>query len=317
MTEAEFIHLALSDVSRGWVASDVEALATIGIPDSFLGRRRGMLKGDINEQWARWFVESIADPRRIQANKIKYAYLFEEILKTINKRFSSHEKTQPEKHVLAQTVARIVHKIAEQMSDERQRRRLTFDERRLLLDISGSPPRCWVCGAEFVERAIDDFLFERKSNLELPPFVDLLKPRGLLDRDLRIEVDHVVPFSRGGREEENLELACGWCNRYKSAFLSTYDVEGRPRMAGPNALGIHSLPQPFWVIRLLALGRRCEHPDGCDRTVENAELTVVKSIEGGACNPPNLRITCYEHEHDPLRLDRFQPPSVARSIWGG
>lgn len=136
-----------------------------------------------------------------------------------------------------------------------------------------------------------------------------------MERDFAIEVDHVVPFSRGGEDKDNLELACGWCNRSKSANMSIYEVEGQPRSAGPNVLGFGSLPQPFWIVRLLALIRTCEHPDGCDRSVENAEMTVVPIRAGGALNPTNLRVTCYDH--DPLGSNRLLPPSAVRKIWGG
>jgi hypothetical protein len=139
------------------------------------------------------------------------------------------------------------------------------------------------------------------------------KPRGLIERDLRIEIDHVFPFSQGGQDEDNLQLACGWCNRHKSAHLSIYDVEGQPRSAGQNSLGISSVPQPFWVVRLLALNRTCEYQSGCTRSVQTAELTVAAIRESGALNPTNLRVTC--REHDPLGAIRLQPPSVAKQIW--
>lgn len=313
MTEMQFLRQALYDESDAWRSGCVEHLANMVVPDSLLGRRRSMLKGDVNEQWARWFIESIADPRRISATKLKYASLFEEVRKSVDGSFLPHEKTQPEKQELATTAARIIFNVARKMGINHQPRVVTKADRMLLLGIAGSPPRCWCCGAEFSELATDNFLLARRKPLDLPPFVDVYKPRGLIERDLSIEIDHVHPFSRGGQEEDNLKLACGWCNRHKSAHLSIYDVEGQPRSAGSNSLGISSVPQPFWVVRLLALSRSCEHPHGCTRSVLTAELTVVAIREAGALNPTNLRATCLKH--DPLGVSRLQPPSVVKQIW--
>jgi hypothetical protein len=118
----------------------------------------------------------------------------------------------------------------------------------------------------------------------------------------------------GGDNVENLSLACGWCNRAKSAGISVYDVEGRPRNAGPNGFGLTSLPQPFWVVRQLSLVRGCEHPGGCDRHAENAPMTLAPGMVGGAVNPHNIITTCLEH--DPIRAIRLQPTSEVRTLWG-
>jgi hypothetical protein len=40
------------------------------------------------------------------------------------------------------------------------------------------------------------------------------------------EVEHILPRAEGGTNtRENLALACGSCNRYKSHFRTGYDVE--------------------------------------------------------------------------------------------
>ena len=312
MVESEFLKNALNDLSSQWNEEKVSHLATSTVPDNLLGRRLSLLKGDINGLWARWFVESLIDPRRIAKNNIKYPFLYEEVLHVVSNKYHS-EKTLSEKQQIASIAAKIAQNLANSVKDGRCRRALSVDERRLLLDVSGALPRCWICGTVFRDQAIEKFLLGRKEKLELPPFIDILKPRGLVERDFAIEVDHVVPFSKGGDNEDNLELSCGWCNRNKSANTSIYDVEGQPRLAGLNLLGISTLPHPFWVVRLLALGRKCEHPDGCDKTVENAELTVVAIRTGGALNPANLRLTCYDH--DPMINDRLQPPSLVKSLW--
>jgi hypothetical protein len=124
-----------------------------------------------------------------------------------------------------------------------------------------------------------------------------------------------VPFSRGGEDENNLELACGWCNNAKSGHMSVYDVEGQPLRAGQNRLGLFSLPQPFWVTRLLALEGTCSHGGGCETSNQDAELTVVPMRMDGALNITNLRVTCLAH--DPLGSRRLQTPTAVRTLWGG
>ena len=74
-----------------------------------------------------------------------------------------------------------------------------------------------------------------------------------------------------------------------------------------------SVPEPFWTIRVLGVIRRCEHRDGCDRSVDDSPLTVYSAFEGGAMNPVNLLVTC--REHDPYGGQRRQPRSVAARVW--
>lgn len=312
MSETDFIQRALNDLAAIWSNTHINHLATFDVPHNILGRRLNLLKGDINGQWARWFAESLADPRRFVNSNISYPFLYNEVRSAINHRFSI-SKTLNEKNKMASVAARIIENLSQSINATHRRRITTIDEKRLLLDISGSDPRCWICGVSFREKAIENFVSGSKYKIGLPPFIDVLKPRGLVERDFAIEIDHVVPFSRGGKGQDNLKLACGWCNRTKSANMSIYEVEGQPRLAGPNSLGLTSLPQPFWIVRLLALVRTCEHPDGCDRSVENTEMTVAPIWEGGALNPANLRVTCYKH--DPIKNKRLQPPSKIKKIW--
>ena len=311
MAETDFIRFALGDAGDVWRKSTLDALAARHAPDSLLGRRRTLLRSDIHEQWARWFVEALADPYRYVGQDVTYPYLFKDVFQVVDRRFQ--EFTIPEKRQLASTSARILNRMVEALDAERRRRSVSKADRSLMIDIAGNPPRCWICGARFPENAVDGFVFEEPRSVPLPHFVDVLKPRGLNARDLRIEVDHVVPFSRGGDGDDNLRLACGWCNANKSDLRSLYDTAGRPRTSARNDLGLTTLPHPFWTIRLLATERRCEHPDGCDRSADNAEISVTPSIGGGALNPSNLRVTCYDH--DPLADSRLQPPRIVKAIW--
>ena len=78
------------------------------------------------------------------------------------------------------------------------RSRLSWEDKSLLLDIAGSPSRCWICGEVFSKAAIENFRDSTVRDVSLPDFVDIFKPRGLSRRDLAVEVDHVVPHSQGG-----------------------------------------------------------------------------------------------------------------------
>ena len=69
-------------------------------------------------------------------------------------------------------------------------------------------------------------------------------------------------------------------------------------------LGLVSVPQPFWVVRILALRKRCEH-EACAGTATVSELTALPRNPLGAMNPMNLMITCFDH--DPLGTDRLIP----------
>lgn len=312
MLNNDFVDSALSNFLNMWSLQNVSSLAKTDLPSIIFGRRKNILRGDINEQWVRWFIESIADPLQYVNNKKGYIYLFKEVFEAV-KGLSSHVATDPEIKEMASVIARIISKLSKLISQSDTRRTLNKEERRLLLDISDEEPACWICGARFSDQAIDQFLCGKKRCIDLPEFVDILKPRGLNQRDLSVEVDHVMPFSKGGSEIDNLKLSCGWCNLHKYSYMSIYDVNGQPRLAGPNNLGLTTLPQPFWVVRLLAVEKACEHKDGCRKTTKDTEMTIEPIRKLGALNPSNLRVICYEH--DSCKKYRLQPRKEVEKIW--
>ena len=148
--------------------------------------------------------------------------------------------------------------------------------------------------------------------MTLPAFVDFVKPSGLIVRDHSIEIDHVFPVARGGREGHNLRLICGWCNSAKGDRCSLYDVSSRPIAFCHPRRGRMTVPRPFWVVRLLAIHPTCEWtgPGGCTQSTRTAELTVYGLHTAGSMNPSNLRVTCFEHH--PLGHERL----VARNCIG-
>ena len=312
MDETRYITRALTGNGTGWEATALGDLAALAVPDSILGRPRSLLRADIGGLWATWFVESLSDPRRFVGRDVSYAHLFQEVLGAVTERFGLN--TTPERQALASSASSILQRSVDFQAARSNRQPITRDQKSFLIDVAGEAPRCWICGGLFDPVAVDNFVYSDRKSVSLPLFLDVLCPRGLAPQDVAIQVDHIVPVSRGGADKDNLALACGWCNRYKSAFLSIYDVDGRPRSPGPNKLGITSLPQPFWSVRHIATVRQCEHPGGCDRTASSSPMTIAPHTLSGALNPTNLRVTCLEH--DPLRNLRLQSPDVVRALWG-
>lgn len=320
--EAHFLASAFKKVDSAWNMWNPEflgELARLQVPGGLLGGQSALLRADVREQWARWFVESLADPRYYAREGARYPQIFEDVYGVVRTRFPHYNK--PEQVSLAASAARALLEFVIRLQDSEDRQPMSLGDRLRLLDFAGNTPRCWICGAAFSERAVDSFRGRGESKSDsrgaAPLYLDVLKPRGLNSRDLFIEVDHIVPRAGGGGDEmENLALACGWCNRHKSSYSSIYDVEGRPRTGGSSFVGsvrVGSLPQPFWTVRLLATVRNCQHPGGCGYSADNSAVTVAPVQENGAMNPMNLRVTCYEH--DPYKSLRYQPYEAVRRLW--
>ena len=293
---ADFLAGSVGVEKKHWSSQGVSSMASRALPDGLLGLRSAILKADINLLRARWFIESICGPSFGMEAKRGYAFVLGAVRQQIDRRFS--EYPQDERSGLSRVMARFVLEEANHLRHDRQM--LSRDDKLALLDAAGSPPRCWICGYEFDQVAIESFLVAPRQQ-SLKTFVDFMKPR-LRQRDYGIEVDHMVPFSQGGGGDANLAIACGWCNKIKGARLSLYDVQARPLLFHHPRLGITSVPQPFWVVRMLALRGRCEYAS-CGRSVSTSELTALPRNEHGAMNPMNLMVTCLEH--DRLGADRL------------
>ena len=283
-----------------WDESTVRHLATQVAPDGLGGISSWLLRGDANYLWARWFLESLADPTPYLAGKKHYPHLYQCVSDALSA--EANQLPADERRELAGSLAKL---LWQDISGRIVGRRAPADrETRLFLwDMSCS--RCWICGAEFNDWARAEFLREESdSNPQTLPFIDFYKPRGKKLADLRIEVEHVVPHSGGGASDlRNLRLSCGWCNRAKSNRTLLYDAEGVTRKFHHPALGSVSIPQPFWVVRFLAMRGRCEDTTGCAARTTSDELTVAPRSVHGAPNPANLMVVC--REHDPLRDARL------------
>lgn len=311
MSAGEFLNATLEDSGGCWDFVKIRTIAGRSVPDLVAGLNRDLLRSDVHYQWARWFVESLLDPWSLKAQDVDYCRIFGSVWVSVNARYV--DLPHAEKKELAGIAAKKIYEIAKGKISAAPRRTISSHEKRLLLELAGRPPRCYYCGAVFAEEAIANYLGHEKADLTQPLLFDILRPRGLLNRDLQIEIDHMVPFSHGGGDADNLKLACGWCNRHKSSYVSMFDLPGIPIRCGPNVLGLTTLPHPFWTLRLLSVRKHCEYNGGCDKSSKSDQLMIAPVCENGALNPSNLRVTCIKH--DPLHDRRFQPLSIVRSMW--
>lgn len=286
---ADFLNGSVGAAKNHWSTEGVSATAMRAVPDGLLGLRSSILRADINLLWARWFIESLCGPAFRAETDRGYAFVLNSVRSQIDLRFS--EYPLDERNVLSRTMARFV--LEEATHQRTSRDALSREDKLTLLDAAGDPPRCWVCGHQFDDIAIESFLLVPRQQV-LRTFVDFMKPR-LKQRDYAIEVDHMIPFVKGGEDGDNLALACGWCNKTKGARLSIYDVQANAVIFNHPTLGITSVPQPFWVVRILALRRNCEF-SSCHESTSTAELTVQPRYQFGAMNPMNLMVTCPGHD---------------------
>lgn len=302
-----FLTGALGSSKRHWSAEGVQDIAFRTFPEMLMGPHQALLRADTNLLWARWFVESVCSPLTEGTPRLGYAFIYAEVAHVVSLAFQTLPRD--ERSVLASAIARFVLEDAD--ARRRVRQPLSRDERWAILEKAGPLPRCWICGYPFSEQAVSRFLglTSITTPVALPEFIDCMKPRGISQRDLGIEVDHVVPVAAGGENEENLALACGWCNGQKGARLTLYDTGADDVVLIHPKLGRISVPRPFWIVRLLAIRGRCEWPGGCTRTTKTSELTVAPRWEKGTMNPMNLQLTCAEH--DPLGESRL----VSRKAW--
>jgi hypothetical protein len=306
-----FLDQTSSRLETSWQLSSLSSVAGLRVPDFITGRQDSILRADINALWTQWFLESICDPERFVDDYPGYAYVFHAVKNEIPLLFGNLE---PHNHVeISQQISRLIH---QGISRRQKRKRIAFDSKikYLLWNIYGPEPRCWICGYKFSAWAINKFLKNPTDDeAPKPQFIDYMKPIGLTKRDSQIEVDHVFPFSDGGDDcIDNLRLACGWCNTYKSDRLAIYDVAARPPVVCHPRMGRVTIPHPFWTVRLLSLRRQCEYEGGCDKTVNDTELTITSKHKEGALNPINMRVTCLEHDH--LGSERFISRTLAEQL---
>lgn len=310
-----FVNETPVGLASSWDYESVTAMSSRSIPDIFLGDQQPILRGDQHRLWLRWFLEGLVSPLAVARNSaLQRLDVFAAVFKRIDLIYPAID--QPRKQ-------RLTERITDHLFAEVERLRTAVNRdyadkaTRLALLAERNPPRCYICGFAFSQAAQDAFMrVKERDEVIVPRLVDVFRPR-LIERDVLIEIEHVVPVAVGGNGQDNLRLACGWCNKYKSSKVSLYEASHVPARIQGFQVGrheIHELPHPFWTIRILALRSECRHPDGCDRTAQTAELFVSLVDWGGSPNPLNLTVFC--QEHDPIAADRFQAHAKVDALWG-
>lgn len=297
-----FLDATADKLESSWDVDILGNIANQRVPDIITSDRGILLRADIHLLWTRWFINSICDSEQFLNSSQGYPHIFkvvQNITPSIFNRF-----TESELQKITKYIARLIDKEVQQKK-ERKRISLDQDTKKLLWDINENDPRCWMCGYKFSNWAKNKFLgYSNYGEVPLPRFVDYITLHGVKPRDICIEVDHAIPFSKGGTEDiDNLRLSCGWCNCHKSDRLSIYDVEIKPRILEHPKLGKQSIPHPFWVVRLLSVRQCCEYTGNCNKTVNQNKLNIISKHPQGAMNPANLKVIC--EEHDSLGSVRF------------
>jgi len=305
-----FLDTTADKLEAFWDINILSSIANQRVPDFIMSGRGTLLRSDIHILWTQWFIESICDPGIFANSNKGYAYILNIVKKRVPIIFPG--VTKDEQNKITKYIARLVEKEVQRRTD-RNRITIGLETRKMLWDIQKPEPRCWICGYKFTTWSENKFLgYPNYKDAPLPQFVDQMTLHGLIERDISIEVDHIVPFSKGGYEEDNLRLTCGWCNSHKGDRVSLYDVGLKPRTLDHPKLKKQSIPHPFWIVRLLSVRKCCENEGGCEHKIGSVQLTVFPRYSEGAMNPTNLRVVCFEH--DSFGSNRFVSRTVAEQV---
>ena len=129
---------------------------------------------------------------------------------------------------------------------------------------------------------------------------DVLKPvtsrggKGLTQRWTELEIEHVVPRAAlGSGSQDNLVVACRWCNSGKNVFRSF--AEEHPVLLAHafaslrETASTQSLARAFFCV--LNRSRQC---DKCDRGPDDVELTIRAGTRHGWRKAFMLGTRCYD-----------------------
>ncbi|WP_308725469.1 HNH endonuclease [Metapseudomonas otitidis] len=304
------------DASSRWSEAGIICISRCE-PDPIIFRgNTSLLQADQSTLWFRWFMEGLAAPESFAHDTHKTRFhVFETVFNGIDSLFSYEDKIR--KQALASEISDHIYEEVELIRKNIKRDHATKEQKRELIK-KHSKPHCYLCGYEFTKEAIDAFLGVKGRNpIQLPLTLDIFRPRGLVERDIKIEIEHVIPVAKGGHGFENLELACGWCNKYKGAKHSIYDAPSTTSKVNYSIgdYSLHELPEPFWSIRMLGVAPRCQHPSGCTATTLTNEIFISLRDWNGSPNPTNLRFYC--KQHDEIGPYRFMPREKIEKIWKG
>lgn len=280
------------------------------VVDQRIHRHKGYyLEADIRRLWASWFIEGIFDPYLIIERNPKALLL--DIMKEVDDELSPTFNNPlniawPE---IRQAISVALLEKVNKIKIGYNRKNFSESQKRILLAQDAPRPHCWICGDAFSQQAIDIFLKDSDTPLPTPLYIDIFRPKGLNWRHLRIEIDHIFPVAKGGIHDiTNFRLCCGWCNIYKKDLTSLYEAKGVPKRLKKGNITqttkFRTIPQFFWSVRALGLTQKCEHED-CLAQTKTEPLFISLICPNGSATPSNLKVTC--KQHDPFKLDRYQP----------
>ncbi|MEX5271502.1 HNH endonuclease [Kocuria sabuli] len=309
---AKYVAGAREAGDKSWSEDSLRQLAERGIPREVIGHQAWLLEADVRMTWMRWYVDGLFDRLRYVKNShLKYADLYKEISGQLRMQYDLAPRDE-----VNQAAAEISEFAWSEVQASRniERKGISPQMREDLWFSAEPQPRCALCGYQFSDWARNQFLRREGGSfaeLDLPMLVDYTRPRGIKHRDLRIEVDHVTPVSAGGSTTlKNLRLTCGWCNSVKSNHRSIYETSAVCKnKISIKGVGIVALPQPLWVLRIVATRGRCEDRNGCPASLDTHELFVATRVEAGALTPASALVFC--SEHDPWASKRY----VGRSLF--
>jgi hypothetical protein len=304
---------AISAVNEdSWAEEVVNKLACLDVPREILGERHLLLKADIIVLQAGWFIESFVDLASYEYNlSTNISHLATEIRAIL--RLQLPTMPSDELNRIVHDVSRLAWERVKARRD-RHRKSIGLDDKRQLWAEAQPDPRCYLCGYRFTDEAAAQFLKEGDDPILLPPLVDFVRPRGIKERHVSIEVDHYRAVEAGGPTTlGNLKLACGWCNIVKSKYTSLYDVGSWPKAQFEHpAFGWTTIPRPFWVLRTVKLRARCDYAPGeCEARIDTHELFAAPRNGQGVLNPVNIAVYCANH--DPWNVERYVDPALLSS----
>lgn len=278
--------LVLNSCKDNYVSNFTE-LSQQNVPDLINSDRGDIHSTDYRLLLYSWFIESVCDIEKIDCKTTK-ARIWSWVQEGLTALTYQEVQTS--------LVQLITEEIYNQFSvnSKRNRGRWSIGIKDSLI-AKYSRPCCWICKREFTEAAISNFTTRGKKIVLAPsPSLDYMFPRGLNSQDLRIEVEHVIPFSRATNNPDdldNLELACGWCNNAKSNHMSIYTTSRNGKYYHHPSLGLRSIPNRYWIVKLFMLHEKCEVCKKVPKIDKNKLRFTLKNKKGVA-NINNLKVVC-------------------------
>lgn len=298
----------LADVfPERWTQDALREVSRLDVPSVVFGANDWLLKADHATTVARWFVEGLVDLAPYEFDdSLNIGHLYKELITQMR---SLTPAPDDEVRKAARKLASFAwHDVILRRNMGRKAIRKRLREEVWFREEPNQ--RCYLCGYKFTPLARDLFLHRTAGALTPRNLVDFTRPRGRSARHLAVEVDHVMPVIEGGATDiDNLRLACGWCNIVKSRYCAIYDAKSwSVGVVSHPILGHVSVPQPLWLLRLVAIRGRCEERSSCQARLADHELFVAPRSPKGALTPTNLMVVC--QDHDPWRHQRLVNPAL-------